>query len=213
MEYLKFFEDFNNGIEIIVLKDNDKLLLEGKYFQYKKDDKIFLPISQEYRNKFIILENKLNFYLDNTINPFVGVNKFQNQMRKMAFSINLTEHYVEKFERIYFEDPQGSRGFVIPELYEGIDFIYNNIDIITKNIASGVIHNFNYKQNEILIKTKDNSKFFVVMAIEMRRKNIFDIYLITQGKGNIKMNKKEDQNLMFLHPNTKSIHPPLKIKK
>lgn len=175
---------FNNGLTIEILNINDLQYLVNeewgwKYSFYSKDNKEKLEISDENRVKLFNIERELEKYL-NEINPFKG--KFINnhdQIINYEYDINITEHYITKFIRKEYEDKDGTRGIINPDLYDGINLVFKNKNALTRFINTNAI-----KDNEkTLIKILDNSKYSVIFYLDKIEKRKYDIVLISQMKG------------------------------
>jgi hypothetical protein len=193
---IKTYEQFKNDNEIIIellvdsgLEFVDIIKEEFAYFHYTKDNKEKLPVSWEYKEKFKILENKINNYLYE-VNPFMG--EYENRM--IEFNINSTEHWITKFHRKEFEDPQGNRDMINPNLQEGINLIVNNSNLLAKYLVSGYIKHNDY----VIIRTKDLSRYNEITYFDKIKSNRYDIKLITQMKGDFRFDKGK---IIKLHPN------------
>lgn len=169
-------------IEILNINDFNYLIKEDfgwKYSFYIKDNKQKLEIDDKSRFDLFNIERELEKYL-NLINPFAGnFTNFNNQIIMYRYEINITEHYITKFLRKKYEDLDGTRGIITPDLYEGINLIYKNKNTLTKYINTNVLKT----DDKVLIRIKDNSKYSVIFYLNRIRKNEYNLLLVTQMKG------------------------------
>jgi len=209
---LNFYEYINEGIlfensDIILqrVNINDKLnegfiSLNYNYNQYKYK-KTNLRINDYFKSKYKEIEKDIKNYL-NDILPFTGEHLYKNIKFKYNYDIIPTYHWILKFYRKEFEDPNNIKGYINPNIHEGIDLIYNNADVMTKYISTYIKKISNNDENycSLLIRTKDNSKYSEIVSIEKEfKKNNFNIKLISQIKGVYYMD--EYINVLKLHPN------------
>lgn len=193
---IKTFEQFTYNIfeeeNVIfqILNDNLYNFIKEeygfKYYHRKNKPSIEIPLSIS--KKLMNIENEIELYLKEKINPFEG--KFEN--RKFKYEIKPTEHWYEKFFRKELEPYLNIKEN--PNLLEGINLIYNNKNLMTKYLSVGTFNN----QMKILIKTKDSSLYSEIIKIESIGKNTYNIFLISQIKG-LQFNIKADKIALF-HP-------------
>ena len=201
MIHIKLFEEYNNLSEItlIVLDEiqfESILNEEFRYEFYNINDKQRVPLDDEYTEKLSEIEETIKVYLK-TIIPLKGkcLNKNQKEI-ETEFEIIPTEHWYSKFIRKEMEDKTGKRGMIDPGLYEGIKIIKNNIDYISTQISNGTIR----EGDKILIKSKDVSKYNMIIGLEKIHQNSYRIILKTQMKG-VEFHLQPNTKIIRLHPN------------
>ncbi len=193
---IKFNYFINQSIiEVIDYSFLEILDEEFNFYYYNRKGKPSIKINNDYREKFKNLEEKIENYLDE-INPIRVNIILDNKLRDVNFEIKTTEHWYEKFFRKEFEDLEGTRKYINPDIYEGIKLIYNNRVLLSRYLVDGTIKDDNY----VLIKTKDFSMYSQVVRVKKISKDNFYINLITQIKGVPFHTKKEVDRTIKLHP-------------
>lgn len=204
MKHLKLFENFNSEITFEILDynvDYDIINENFNYHKYEYDDydnegKKETYLSTEQVTKLNEIETELRYYLDD-INKFQGNYLHRNGANiKKFFTIKLTKHYIEKFLRGDMENIGGTKGFLNPGTYEGIDFIYNNRDVLTSYLFSGILKD----EDNVLVIMKSTSGYKVIVIIQQIDKKNYNLILKTQMKGKASYNKKHSDKVIKLFP-------------
>jgi hypothetical protein len=205
MKYIEKFENFqkeNITFEIIDYNvDLESINEKFNYGKYEYDNfdnkgKHITQLTYSQISKLNNIESELNDYLNN-INNFEGVYIHNNGAKiKKTFNIILTKHYIEKFLRKDIEDPMGKKGFINPEPHEGIDLIYNNKDILTKYLFSGIL----VDQDNVLVIMKSSSGYKLIMIIEEDNNKKYNLIFKTQMKGRVTFSKNKSK-IIKLSPN------------
>lgn len=200
---IKSFYDFNafsqeNSItlETINLIDYDIIDEEYNYKFYTINNKTKVDLKDGDYDKLQKIETGLNEYIESITPIKTTIMNNNKQMVSYSFNLKATEHFITKFLRQEYEDNDGIRGITNPELYEGINLIYKNINYITKSIESGFIK----KGDHILAKSKGSIKLGVIFIPEMIGKKNYELVLISQMKG-MDFNPKYDTKIIKIHPN------------
>lgn len=158
-------------------------VLEGPYWDYVLNEEFDyydrnkgIRLTDEYIKKLENIEKIVNKKLSE-INPFEGktLNEKTNQIRKINYTLETTEHWFVKFFRKEFEDSR----FINPDYYDGIDIIYNNIDEITKKIDKCEILN----DSRVLIKSKNIPQYNIIVLFKKINPKTYNIVMQTQMKG------------------------------
>jgi len=193
------YEDIYNYIinhNSVIFEGNNKIKRNSEFKVYKRYSNTQyeerLPINSEYRTQFIKLENKLREMI-NGIGEFDGYYRVRN--RKIRYTMESTEHWINKYHRKEFDDPFNETMMVNPRIDEGINLIYSNRDMITKYMDN---NKFKYNSmtdnngkvisqlfpNNIMVKIKDKiNGYSMIFAIKYIKKNKYKILLISQIKG------------------------------
>lgn len=176
------FEVINGRYWDFILEEFD-----FRYYSRNKNE-----ISEEHKVKLKEIENNVEEKLK-SINPIQG--KFFNgkikRERIIDFNIITTEHWYTKFFRKDYEDSR----FTVPELFEGIELITNNINEITRLIDVGLILN----AYRVLIRSRISLYSEIVKFEKINPKN-YKIILQTQMKGKEYQVNKEDINRIIKLP-------------
>lgn len=201
MRHIKLFEEYRTNSEI-TLEILDNLQLEYilneefRYEFYNINNKQRIALDDKYVKKLSKIEETIKTYLK-TINPFRVKSFDKNQKQvEIEFEIIPTEHWYSKFVRKEMEDRTGNRGMIDPELYEGIKLIYNNANYLAGQILNGTIR----EGTKILVKSKDLSKYNMIIHLERVYKNSYRIILKTQMKG-VEFHLQPNTKILKLHPN------------
>jgi len=207
MKYIEKFENFqkeNITFEIIDYNiDLESINEKFNYGKYEYDNfdnkgKHITQLTHSQISKLNNIESKLNDYLNN-INNFKGISTLKNGKKVVKeFYIRVTKHYIEKFLRKDIEDPDGKKGFQNPDIYEGIDFIYNNRNILTNYLSNGILKD----KDNVLVIMKSKSGYKLIMVIEEKINGLIELIFKTQMKGLKTFSKQKSDKIIKLFPTT-----------
>ena len=170
------FESYTNSnitIQVINGRYWDFILEEFNYEYYDKNKNI--EIDNEFKDKLNIIEKSVESRIKE-ICPING-NYFNDKIKRnrlINFNIKTTQHWYTRYFRKKYEDSR----YLIPDLYDGLDIIKNNIDELTKLIDIGLILN-NYR---VLIKSR-KVLYSEIVFFEKISPHEYQIELQTQMKG------------------------------
>jgi len=103
----------------------------------------------------------------------------QDQLIKREFNITYKDHWIRKFLRQDIEDPDKVNNIINPELYEGIDIIYNNRDKLTEYVFNKVLQNY----YTVLVRSRTKEGYELIFILSSLSKRRYNIYFKTQMKG------------------------------
>ena len=204
MKYLKTFESINEDFTFEILDynvDYDMINENYNYDTYKIDhyDNKGVEIVTLSPNQILKLNNleSKNRNLLNNLNNFKGKTTLRNGKKVVKeFYIHITKHYIEKLIRKDVEDSDGKKGFENPETFEGVNLIYNNRDVITNYLSTGILED----KDNVLVLMKSKSGYKVIMIIDDRLNN-YRLILKTQMKGLRNYSKIKSDKIIKLYPN------------
>lgn len=209
---IKRFNSFykkSNDFTLEVLNESEYLLPfmnENHNFNfYVKDNHKQIQLQEGDKEILRHIEEKIEEYLDNSINPLNGrfMKKKTGEIIDYFFYVVSTEHFILKYLRQKYEDPNGDEGIITPEIYEGIKMLQNNTDTIARYMHNGIISDGNY----VIVRSTDDSQYTMILYFEHMKNNTYNIILITQMKG-FEVKPKRFDKTIKLHPNGEIIKNP-----
>lgn len=177
---IKKFNEFINNIEISIIEDfYFDINEEFNYNTYKVDN--YSPIVN-IRGKSLVLDEddkiKLKEYEKKLIDYLKdGITSVYNN-KTYKYKIVPTEHFVSKYVRKKYEDPNNTTYLVNPDLYEAADLLKNNINLISKYLSEGIIT----IDSKILVESKKSYNYNFIIVIE-KSYDLYKIALVSQMKG------------------------------
>lgn len=177
---IKKFNEFISYIEISIIEDfHFNINEEFNYNTYKVDN--YSPILS-IRGKSLILKEQDKKKLKEYEKKLIEYSKkeitstYNNKIYK--YKIIPTEHFVSKYVRKEYEDPNNKTNLENPELYEAVELLENNINLISKYLSEGIIT----VDSKILIESKKSYNYNFIIVIE-KSYDLYKITLVSQMKG------------------------------